>query len=180
MSQRETALILGGARSGKSRLAAARAAQTGLARTLIVTARLDDATRAGDAEMLARIARHRAERAPDWRVIEEPLDLVGALATERGAAAVVVVDCLTLWLSNLYEAGADAEIATSRLAQAVAAAHGALILVSNEVGLGIVPISEAGRRFRDDQGRLNQALAQVCDRVTLVVAGLPLEVKPPA
>ncbi len=165
-------LILGGARSGKSRHALTLAERSGLDPMLIATAT------AGDAEMMARINRHRAERPEHWRTVEEPLDLVAALEIWRDPSRVLVVDCLTLWLSNLMEAGLDVEVATTRLTHELARPRGPILLVSNEVGLGIVPANELGRQFRDAQGFLNQAVAQACERVTFVIAGLPLHLKP--
>ena len=164
-------LVLGGARSGKSshamRLAEALAARP----LLIATAE------AGDGEMRQRIARHREERGAHWRVVEAPLALAEAIA-ELEADAVTVVDCLTLWLSNLLHEGRDAESESSRLLAAIDASPARLILVSNEVGLGIVPATPLGRSFRDEQGRLNQRVAEVADRVILLAAGLPLVLKP--
>ena len=167
----ETILILGGARSGKSRHAQALADASGRERVFIATAR------AGDAEMIARIERHRQDRDDRWRLIEEPLDLVGALRRARGPDTIVLVDCLTFWLFNLIEAGRDISAETARLADEIGRRAGPIIFVSNEVGFGIVPATELGRRFRDEQGLLNQAVARVCDRAVLVVAGLPLVLK---
>ena len=164
-------LILGGARSGKSRLAQTLAQDSGLTPALIATAQ------ALDEEMAARIARHRAERDARWVVVEEPLDLVEALAREASAARLVVVDCLTLWLSNLMHAGRDPAREGERLAAALAAPPGPVIFVSNEVGLGLVPETALGRDFRDAQGRLNQTMAQSCARVQFVAAGLPITLK---
>lgn len=167
-----TMLVLGGARSGKSRYAMTLAVNSGLDRVLVATAR------AHDAEMAERIARHQRERDVDWRVVEEPVDLAGALARARAPGRIVVVDCLTLWLSNLMEAGDDTDAPTARLCDELARRNGAVILVSNEVGHGIVPMNRLARDFRDRQGLLNQAVARACARVRLVCAGLPLELKP--
>lgn len=166
-------LILGGARSGKSALALRRAAQAGRAVAWIATAE------AKDAEMAARIARHRAERPAHWRTVEEPLRLAAVLRRLASPESCVVVDCLTLWLSNLLLA-ADApllERETAALLEALPALPGDVILVANEVGLGIVPENALARRFRDEAGRLNQAVAAVCERITFVAAGLPLVLK---
>ncbi|MBK9080649.1 MAG: bifunctional adenosylcobinamide kinase/adenosylcobinamide-phosphate guanylyltransferase [Rhizobiales bacterium] len=164
-------LVLGGARSGKSALALARAQASGLARVMIATAT------AGDAEMAARIARHRAERDATWRTVEAPLDLVGALADAAAPERVVVVECLTLWLSNVMLAGRDADAETAALVAAAGALAGPVVFVSNEVGLGLVPETPLGRAFRDAQGRLNQAMARVAAQVVFVAAGLPLTLK---
>jgi adenosylcobinamide kinase/adenosylcobinamide-phosphate guanylyltransferase len=166
-------LIVGGARSGKSRLAQGFADASGLSKVLIATAQ------ALDGEMEERIARHRAERAGGaWRVREEPRALAEALMKECARDRVVVVDCLTLWLSNLLLAGIDADDASLRLAASLAAAPGPVLLVSNEVGCGVVPATSLGRRFRDEQGRLNQRIAAACDTVIAVTAGCPIIVKP--
>ncbi|MBI1682947.1 bifunctional adenosylcobinamide kinase/adenosylcobinamide-phosphate guanylyltransferase [Caulobacter hibisci] len=167
-------LVLGGARSGKSahaqRAAEARAAATGSRPVMIVTAQ------AFDAEMEERIARHQADRGDAWTTLEAPFDLVGAL---RGLppGAVVVVDCLTLWLTNLMLAEKDLSTAAGALVEAVSAFDGDLWLVSNEVGWGVVPDNPLARRFRDEAGRLHQALAAAADAVELVVAGLSLRMK---
>ena len=129
-----------------------------------------------DHEMAVRIAAHRARRSAEWRTIEAPRDLVAALAAAPGQAAVLV-DCLTLWLTNLMLAGADIEAEAARLEHALGAHAGPVVLVANEVGLGIVPDNALARRFRDAAGRLNQRLAARADRVVLLVAGLPLTVK---
>lgn len=178
-------LILGGVRSGKSALAQSRAVQSGLGVVYVATARVEDA------EMARRIAHHRQRRPAHWTSIEEPLRLADALRRHAGAEACIVVDCLTLWLSNLFFAGRAAaqaeagEAIDCPLLAAEAAAlleclpglPGRVILVSNEVGCGIVPASALARAFADEQGRLNQQAAAVCDRVTLTAAGLPLELK---
>ncbi|MEO0882630.1 MAG: bifunctional adenosylcobinamide kinase/adenosylcobinamide-phosphate guanylyltransferase [Pseudomonadota bacterium] len=163
--------ILGGARSGKSRRALALAESIGAARIFIATAE------AWDDEMAERIARHQAERGPGWSTRETPLDLVVEFGRLDAQIDVCVVDCLTLWLSNLMHHGRDLEIETKRLCKAISASEIPIILVSNEVGLGIVPETPIGRAFRDAQGRLNQAVAHVCDRVEFVAAGLPLTLK---
>jgi adenosylcobinamide kinase/adenosylcobinamide-phosphate guanylyltransferase len=169
-------LILGGARSGKSRLAERRALASGLAVSCLVTGE------ARDAEMAQRIAHHQARRPAGWSVIEEPLQLAAALRRAAAAERCLLVDCLTLWLSNLLFADADG----SRLAAETAALFdvlptlpGRILLVSNEVGLGIVPLGEETRRFVDEAGRLHQQLAALADRVTFVAAGLPLALKGP-
>jgi adenosylcobinamide kinase/adenosylcobinamide-phosphate guanylyltransferase len=132
---------------------------------------------AGDAEMAERIAHHRARRGENWRIVEVPLDLESALQAEAGEGRAVLVDCLTLWLSNVMHSGADAEARTSSLCATALGVAGLRILVSNEVGLGLVPETPLGRKFRDAQGRLNQAVAEIADRVVFVAAGLPLYLK---
>lgn len=168
------ALILGGTRSGKSRLALALAKARGEPRLYIATGE------AGDDEMAARIAWHRGERGPGWDTLEAPLNLAEAIAGSGSRYAVVVVDCLTLWLSNLLLQGspeADLEEAFSKLAEVAERAPAPLILVSNEVGLGIVPDNPLARQFRDLAGRLHQRLAQAADLVIMTLAGLPLVLK---
>ena len=164
-------LLVGGARSGKSRLALERA--QALPGELIYVATGE----ALDAEMSKRIARHRAERGPRWRTVEAPLDLSDAIARESREENVLVVDCLTLWLSNLILGERDVEAATATLLEVLERRRGTVLLVSNEVGMGIVPENALARRFRDDAGRLNQAVAQVADEVLLVCAGLALRMK---
>jgi adenosylcobinamide kinase/adenosylcobinamide-phosphate guanylyltransferase len=161
-------VLLGGARSGKSALAVRLAGEEA---TLIATAT------AGDAEMEERIRRHRAERPAAWVTVEEPLALGAALAAVEPEGAAVV-DCLSLWVSNLMEAGwSDAAIEQEARAVAAAAAAraGLTVAVSNEVGLGIVPVTPVGRRYRDVLGRVNAAWALASDRALLVVAGRTLE-----
>jgi adenosylcobinamide kinase/adenosylcobinamide-phosphate guanylyltransferase len=163
-------LVLGGARSGKSRHALRLAEAIGPVRMLVATAE------AGDAEMAERIARHRAERGPGWRVVEAPLELAAALDRIR-PADVAVVDCLTLWLSNTMLAGSDPEHEADALLAALARAPRPVILVSNEVGLGLVPDTPLGRAFRDAQGRLNQRVAAAVAAVDFVAAGIALALK---
>lgn len=165
-------LILGGARSGKSRHALDLAAAHGGAIELVVTAEILDA------EMAQRVARHRAERPAHWRVTEAPRELAAALAARCAEGRCVIVDCLTLWLSNVLCTEPERlESRLDALCAQVAAAPGELLLVSNEVGWSIVPENALARRFRDEQGRLNQRLGALCERVTLVAAGLPLRLK---
>jgi adenosylcobinamide kinase/adenosylcobinamide-phosphate guanylyltransferase len=165
-------LVLGGARSGKSRYALALAEAASPQRVMIATAQ------AFDDEMAERIARHRQERGEGWTTREAPLSLVETLAQAAGPGRAVVVDCLTLWLSNLLLAAEDTQAATAALAALVPRLEGPTIFVSNEVGQGIVPETPLGRQFRDVQGRANQALAAACDAVVLVTAGLPRLIKP--
>ncbi|MFC3230132.1 bifunctional adenosylcobinamide kinase/adenosylcobinamide-phosphate guanylyltransferase [Marinibaculum pumilum] len=165
-------LVLGGARSGKSRHAQLLAEHAGPAPwTYIATAE------ALDPEMEQRIAAHRRDRGPDWRTVEAPHDLATALAAAAAPDRVVLVDCLTLWLSNRLLADADLAADSAALEAAFAAAPGTVICVANEVGLGIVPDNALARRFRDAAGRLNQLLAARADRVLFMAAGLPLSLK---
>jgi adenosylcobinamide kinase/adenosylcobinamide-phosphate guanylyltransferase len=166
------ALILGGARSGKSRYAQKLAEETGLSRVFIATAEaLDD-------EMAERIGRHRAERGPGWLTREAPLALAEALSQEARPGRIVVADCLTLWLSNLMHAGRAVETEIADLTAEIERLTGPALFVSNEVGLGIAPPTPLGREFRDAQGRLNQAVAAVCGAVVALTAGQPRLVKP--
>ncbi|MDG4551817.1 MAG: bifunctional adenosylcobinamide kinase/adenosylcobinamide-phosphate guanylyltransferase [Candidatus Contendobacter sp.] len=164
--------ILGGARSGKSAFAQRRATDSGLGVTYLATAQ------AGDAEMAERIARHRAERPGHWALVEEPLALAAALRAHAAPNRCLLVDCLTLWLGNLLAVG-DAALAaeTQALLTVLPTLPGHLLLVSNEVGQGIVPVNPLARRFRDEAGRLHQTVADRCDRVSFVIAGLPLTLK---
>jgi adenosylcobinamide kinase/adenosylcobinamide-phosphate guanylyltransferase len=164
-------LVLGGARSGKSRYAEKLVEESGLARVYIATAE------AGDGEMAERIAAHRARRGAAWRTVEVQNSLDEALAAEAGEGTAVLVDCVTLWLSNLLLTGADIEARTPELAERARALPGLVVFVSNEVGLGIVPDTPLGRSFRDAQGRLNQAIAAIANRVVFMAAGLPLYLK---
>lgn len=167
-------LILGGVRSGKSRLAEQLARQAAVPVTYIATAR------AGDAEMASRIAAHRLQRPADWQTIEAGSALGGAIREADGADRVVLVDCLTLWLTQILCAeGAEPLLESERtsLLEAVRDARGRLILVANETGLGIMPMDALSRRFGDEAGRLHQELAAICERVVLTAAGLPLVLK---
>ncbi|RBP15475.1 adenosylcobinamide kinase /adenosylcobinamide-phosphate guanylyltransferase [Roseiarcus fermentans] len=165
-------LVLGGARSGKSAYAQALAESAAPERLYLATAT------ASDDEMAERIARHRADRGAGWSTREEPLDLVEALAAETRPGRVALVDCLTLWLTNVMLSGRDVEAEVARLVGAIPALAGPAIFVSNEVGYGLVPTTPIGRRFRDAQGRTNAAVARVADAVALVAAGLPTLLKP--
>ena len=167
-----TVLVLGGARSGKTRYALALAEAASPQRVMIATAQ------AFDDEMAERIARHRQERGAGWTTREAPTALAETLRETAGPGRAVVVDCLTLWLSNLLLSGEDMAAATAGLAGLAPRLAGPTIFVSNEVGQGIVPETPLGRQFRDGQGRANQALAAVCDAVVLVTAGLPRLLKP--
>lgn len=166
-------LVLGGARSGKSRHAEALVATRPPPWIYIATAV------ASDAEMAERIRRHQARRDNRWQTMEEPLDLVGALGRAAAPEATVLVDCLTLWLSNLMLAERDIAAESTALAEAIGALAGPAVFVSNEVGQGGVPSNPLARQFQDHAGRLHQVVAAVCDQVLFMVAGLPLPVKQP-
>lgn len=163
-------LILGGVRSGKSQLAERLADASGLAVTYIATARIG-----GDEEMARRIAEHRARRPAHWGLIEAGADLGPTLRRMAAPGRCLLVDCLTLWLTHLLwdEDEATCVAAQQDLLAAVPDLPGRLILVSNETGLGIVPLGELTRRFCDDIGRLHQVVAAHCDRVVFTIAGLP-------
>jgi adenosylcobinamide kinase/adenosylcobinamide-phosphate guanylyltransferase len=164
-------LVLGGARSGKSRHAEALVeSQPGLC-VYLATAQ------AGDAEMTARIADHRARRGARWTTVEEPLDLVGALGEACGPDRAVLADCLTLWLSNLMGAERDVAAECERLLAALPGLAGPVVFVSNEVGQGVVPDNALARAFIDHAGRLHQDLAAAAQRVVFMTAGLPQELK---
>ncbi|TSA20686.1 MAG: bifunctional adenosylcobinamide kinase/adenosylcobinamide-phosphate guanylyltransferase [Betaproteobacteria bacterium] len=167
-----TALIIGGARSGKSRYAQGWAERGGAAVALIATGQ------ARDAEMAARIARHQAERPAAWQTVEEPIHLAAVLQRAAGAGRCVVVDCLTLWVLNLLEAGESVFVEErAALLALVPQLAGEVIFVSNEVGLGVIPMGSLSRRFVDEAGWLNQDLAAIVDTVVFVAAGLPLVMK---
>jgi len=169
-----TTLILGGARSGKSRCAESLALAITADRYLyLATAPHID----GDGEWSARIDRHRRDRDDRWSLVEEEIMLTRVLHEQATAGRVVLVDCLTPWLSNLLFAGHDVGREAEKLCGLLPALDGDVILVSNEVGMGLVPDSAEGRVFRDAQGRLNQAVAAVADRVEFVAAGLPICLK---
>ena len=176
MSLPAVTLVLGGARSGKSRYAEALIEAAAEQGTYIATAEADDP------EMAARIAAHRARRDDNrrgkfWRTVEAPLELAAAIAKEAAVDRPLLVDCLTLWLSNLLHADKCAEIETRSLCAVLREAAGPVVLVANEVGLGLVPETALGRRFRDAAGRLNQEVAALADRVVFMAAGLPLVLK---
>ena len=166
-------LVLGGARSGKSGYAQRLAEESGLTLLFLATAQ------AWDDEMRERIALHVAARgSAGWTTHEVPYDLPAALTALARPGRVVLVDCLTLWLSNLMLRGDDCATAEAALAEQIRHLAGPVVFVSNEVGAGIVPETPLGRSFRDAQGRLNQAMAAACDAVVLVTAGLPRQLKP--
>lgn len=164
-------LVLGGARSGKSRHAQAWAERHDGQLAFIATAQ------AFDAEMEERIARHQADRDARWRTWNAPFDLPEAIGQAAQGAGAVLVDCLTLWLTNHMLAEHDLDVECRRLAEVFASPRGPWFVVSNEVGQGIVPDNALARRFRDEAGRLNQKIAAIADTVLMMVAGLPLKVK---
>jgi len=172
-----TTLILGGARSGKSAFAEKLTEQSGLDVTYIATAQVYDD------EFAARIQHHKDRRPPYWALAEEPHFLARALQANAAEQRCIIVDCLTLWLAQWICNDCNPPAASSWhaeravLLELLPSLPGQIILVSNEVGMGIVPLGEINRRFQDEQGRLNQAVAAVCDRVYFVAAGLPLKLK---
>lgn len=167
-------LVLGGARSGKSRHGEMLVESQPGACIYLATAE------AGDAEMAERIARHRARRGPRWETVEEPLELVPALSEVAGAGRAVLVDCLTLWLTNLLAADRDPAAETERLVAWLESPPGPVVLVSNEVGLGVIPDNALARAFIDHAGRLHQALGEVAQSVRLLAAGQVVHLKTPA
>ncbi len=168
-------LVLGGARSGKSARAEHLAKASGKAVIYVATSPQSP----DDNDWQQRIAKHRQQRPSHWQLLEEPLDLAGLLAGGKHQDACMLVDCLTLWLSNVLHAGKDVDAEASKLCAALAGYAGEVIMVSNEVGMGLVPESALGRAFRDAQGRLNQQVAAIADRVEFVAAGLVLPLKTP-
>lgn len=160
-------LILGGVRSGKSRLAERWARESGLPVSYIATATADDA------EMQRRIEAHRLGRPDNWQIIEEPICLAEALIAQAAPGRCVLVDCLTLWLTNLLTTADEYVFEREALLLALPTLPGQIIFVSNETNMGIMPMGELSRRYCDEAGRLHQELAQVCERVVLTVAGLP-------
>lgn len=168
--QASLTLVVGGARSGKSSHAEALIAAHPAPWTYIATAQ------AFDDEMEERIAHHRARRDGRWRTVDAPLDLAQTLGV-MPEGAPVLVDCLTLWLSNIMLADHDVDEETRRLVAVLAAPRGPWVVVANEVGMGIVPENPLARRFRDEAGRLNQMVAAIADSVTFTVAGMPLAIK---
>lgn len=166
-------LILGGVRSGKSRLAEQHATAFGLQVVYVATAQVRDE------EMQRRVAEHQARRPGSWQLVEAGQDLAGVLQREATEQRCVLVDCVTLWLTQLLCDASETELRreTAALLKALPGLPGHIILVSNETNMGIVPMGELSRRYCDEAGRLHQQLAQLCERVTLTVAGLPLAVK---
>lgn len=171
MTSLGTTLVLGGARSGKSAFAERLIGEMSLTKVYLATAT------PGDDEMQVRIAQHRKQRGEGWVTIEEPLALVDTLTRESTIGRVILVDCLTLWLSNLMMAERDPEVEAKRLVRFLDVSRYPIVFVSNEVGLGLVPETPLGRAFRDAQGRLNQTIAAAVNNVAFVAAGLPLWLK---
>lgn len=166
-------LILGGQRSGKSRYAETLVAASGRTPVYVATAT------AGDGEMADRIAVHKTRRGGAWTTFEEPLALADTLLAASGAERAVLVDCLTLWLANLMEAGRDVEAESDRLIATLGKVGGPVVLVSNEVGSGIIPMHPLSRRYADAHGILNQRVGAAVGRVVLMAAGIPILIKPP-
>lgn len=166
-------MVLGGARSGKSRHAEGLARRHKGPPTYVATAEITDA------EMRERIELHRQRRGTRWRTIEAPLELVAALRQADGAGSFTLIDCLTVWINNLIYHGKDVAAEVERLRTSLADLKGHVVIVSNEVGLGIVPDNALARRFRDEAGRANQTLADAADEVVFIAAGLPMILKKP-
>jgi adenosylcobinamide kinase / adenosylcobinamide-phosphate guanylyltransferase len=181
MISRDFTFIVGGARSGKSAYAERLAIESGLPVTYIATAGAH-----ADAEFAERIAHHRARRPAHWGLVEAPLELAQALDAAAAAGQCVLIDCLTLWLANLLcPSGSEAPLPDWRarldaFAAACERAQGTVLVVSNEIGMGVVPLGAATRLYVDELGRLNQRIAALADRATLVAAGLPLVLKAPS
>jgi adenosylcobinamide kinase/adenosylcobinamide-phosphate guanylyltransferase len=171
----EITLILGGCRSGKSRYALEHAEARGESRKIFLAT-----CQAFDPEMESRIAAHQLERGPGWVTVEEPIDVGGVLLRESRDSTLILLDCLTLWVSNLLQEGRSEERMMEgfkELAEALQDASGSILVVSNEVGQGIVPDNPMSRQFRDLVGWLNQRIAATADRVVWTVAGIPVTVK---
>ena len=169
----DVTLVLGGARAGKSAFAEALASaweQRVYLATAVIT----------DGEMAERIATHQARRGAGWHTVEEPVELAATVRSESAPGTCLLVDCLTVWLGNLMHHGHDVDAAREALLESLAAAAGPVVLVANEVGLGIVPGNAMARAFRGHAGRLNQAVARVASRVYFAAAGIPMPLKGPA
>jgi adenosylcobinamide kinase / adenosylcobinamide-phosphate guanylyltransferase len=163
-------LVLGGARSGKSRLA------ENLLEPYAEKVYLATAT-AGDDEMQARIDQHQARRGAGWLTIEEPLDIIDVIAAESDKGRPLLIDCLTLWAMNFVTAGRDGGVEITKLFEALQKTNGPVVMVSNEIGLGVIPDNQLSRLFVDMQGNINQVVAQAAERVIFVAAGLPMILK---
>ncbi len=167
-----TVFITGGARSGKSSFALSEGAKILGKKAFVATAR------AVDAEMRNRIERHKADRKSDWKTYEEPIEIVPLIKKIRGSYSVVLIDCLTLWVSNLIEGALQTEAEADELiAELLIPSETSFLIVSNEVGMGIVPGNQLAREFRDSAGIVNQKVASVCQEVFMTVAGIPVEIK---
>lgn len=173
MAGRSLTLVLGGAASGKSAYAEGEVMSAAAGRRAVYVATAEPL----DGEMALKIDAHRARRGDGWTTVEAPLDLAAAVSQSDSPGGIILVDCLTLWLSNLLAAGRDVPAETERLVAVLAARRGAAVLVSNEVGLGIVPDNRLARMFREAQGTLNRRIAGAADRVVFIAAGLPLVLK---
>ena len=171
MSDTGVLLVLGGARSGKSVFAEQRVHASGLTKVYVATGQ------AWDDEMKVRIAQHQSRRGKDWTTVEAPEALGEVVSAQAKPGSIVLVDCLTLWINNLMMAERDLAEAFDDLATRLGTLAGSVVLVSNEVGLGIVPENPLARRFRDAQGQLNQRMAALADEVVFVAAGLPMTLK---
>lgn len=165
-------LVTGGARSGKSAYAEDLVLNSGLDPIYVATAA------AHDEEMARRIDAHRKRRGAKWMLVEEEIDLPGVISEQAKTGRIILIDCLTLWLSNLLMADADIEKQVDKLCDALSVVRGDIVLVTNEVGLGIVPDNALARRFRDLAGTLNQRIASMADRVILIVSGISVTIKP--
>ena len=170
-ASRKIILVIGGARSGKSAFAEDMAAKSGLAKVYIATGQ------AFDREMSDRIDIHKARRGPDWENVEDPFDLAGVLKDAAGEGKAVLVDCLTLWITNLMLEQRDVDAEADALLDLLPSLEGQVIFVSSEVGLGIVPENYMARAFRDHSGKLHQQIGAMADEVYFVAAGLPLKMK---
>ncbi|WP_350334207.1 bifunctional adenosylcobinamide kinase/adenosylcobinamide-phosphate guanylyltransferase [Coralliovum pocilloporae] len=168
----QSSLVLGGARSGKSQFAEDLILRSGLSPVYLATGTV------GDGEMAERVKLHKDRRGAEWHTIEEPINLLKTLKEQTASDKVFLVDCLTFWLFNLMEQDIIFDEAVGNLCEAIPQLAGPVVFVSNEVGLSIVPENALARRFRDNQGRVNRLIAEVCERVVLVVAGQPLQIKP--
>ncbi|MGJ8532367.1 MAG: bifunctional adenosylcobinamide kinase/adenosylcobinamide-phosphate guanylyltransferase [Alphaproteobacteria bacterium] len=170
--EQKSALILGGARSGKSTYAEKMVLACGNAPHYVATSQIFDD------EMKQRVHQHKQRRGTQWSVTEEPLNLCEAIEAVPTSSSAILVDCLTLWLSNLMHHDRNVDVETSQLLELIPRVGQPIVFVSNEVGMGIVPENALARAFRDHQGRLNQSLAAIVDRVDFIAAGLPLNLKP--
>jgi adenosylcobinamide kinase / adenosylcobinamide-phosphate guanylyltransferase len=164
-------LVLGGARSGKSAFAESLVAQTGLQKVYLATSQIFDG------EMEQRVDLHRARRGPEWQLFEEPVALIQTLQAVSAQSHGILVDCLTLWVTNLMMSGLDVAASGGELAAVLQGIEGTVVLVSNEVGQGIVPDNKMAREFRDHAGLLHQNIASIADDVYFVTAGLPQKLK---